>query len=243
MDHTLTPTEMLRRLDGALALALRIIRHDPALDDCAATQREIRRVIRDTCLALTAVPLLRAKIADLRLAMVGLFEALGAAHVRGWVTAPLTDDVVETSMSGTTLVLAINALVDATQKHVHDRELAFMYYLCLVLGFSGDYARTDYPKDQRSHRDVLAALRKELVDHGWLSVRPELADVAAPDVGATTPAARAPWPLFLALSAAVVTLVTFVLIRHAQTNTLRDLQHAVDESPLAKTGASPRTRR
>lgn len=244
MDVTLTPNAMLSRLAGALTLAIRIADRDPALvDDCAATQQEIQRVIRDACLKLGEVPLLQAKINALRLALVGLFEALGATHVRGWMTVALTEDVVETSMSGTNLVNAMNDLVARIRRNVYDRELAYVYYLCLVFGFSGDYARTDYANDQPNRRETLTTFRQALVACKWLSAGSELAAVVTHDTGAAAPGPRAPWPLFLALSAAVVTLVTFVLIRHSQANTLRELQQTVDGSPLTKTGASPRTRR
>ncbi len=248
---TLTPTEMLRRLGGVLTLAIRIVDHDPALvDHCAAAQQEIQEAIAKACETLGEVPLLQAKIGALRLAMVGLFEALGTAHVVGWTTVALTrdlrtamPDVVETSLSGTTLVDAMNELVDAmTERNGHDRERAYMYYLSLVLGFSGDYARTDYANSKSNHRKTLTTLKEQLVKDGWLSDRSDLAVVAAPNDAAVR-APQAPWPLFLALSAAVVTLVAFVLIRHSQANTLQALQHAVDESPLARTGASPRTHR
>lgn len=244
---TLTPTEMLRRLDRVLTLANRIVDHDPALvDHCAATQQKIKETIKEACEKLCEVPLLKAKIGALRLTMVGLFQALGEAHVGNWTTVALTTDDFETSTSGDTIVEAINALVS---HDVHDRELAYMYYLALLLGFSGEYTRTDYQrprtddgKTRPTHRKALTTLKERLVADGWLSARSDLAAVAAPN-DAAVPAPRAPWPLFLALSAAVVTLMVFVLIRHNQANTLQALQHAVDESPLARTGASPRTRR
>lgn len=215
-------------------------------DDSSADPGALRDRCRGAVLAVQSTlrddKLLREKAGDITRTLVALLDEFGARRFSGigdWSSIQI--ELFREAILGDDVILAMEEL--SSQRPRDDPERAFVYYLCLALGFRGRYGDTNILSDgERRLTALRLRLREALIEAGWFSAA--RAEDLAPTLGSSPgppPPPPAPlWPWLLAFCVLLIVLTEFVALRHLAQQATGDIARQLMQR--ASTSAPPRDR-
>lgn len=198
-------------------------------DDPNAEPAALRNRCRDAVLTVQSTlrddKLLREKAGDLTRTLVALLDEFGARRFPAlgeWSSIQI--ELFREAILGDDVILAMEQLCGERPRE--DPERAFVYYLCLALGFRGRYGDANILSDgERRLTALRLRLREALIEAGWFAAaRPDdLAPALGPAVGPPEPAPAPLWPWLLAFCIVLLVLTEFVALRHLAQQTTGDV--------------------
>lgn len=232
---------LLLKLQPWLDAVVELYADDPTADPGALRDR-CRSAVLAVQSTLRDDKLLREKTSDITRTLVALLDEFGARRFPGlgeWSSIQI--ELFHEAILGDDVILAMEQL--SGERPRDDPERAFVYYLCLTLGFRGRYGDTNILSDgERRLTALRLRLREALIEAGWFSAArsDELTPSRGPVPGPPRPPPAPLWPWLIAFCVVLLVLTEFVALRHLAQQATGDIARILMQR--ASTTAPPRDR-